>query len=104
MANQIDELFQTLIENGASDLHLSQGQPPKIRTHGAISPIRDYVLDGERLGSMMREICEAEAWKRYERTGDLDFAYEMDEDARFRGVVTLPSHFVPYDYEDLSPI
>ncbi|MCX6958945.1 MAG: type IV pili twitching motility protein PilT, partial [Verrucomicrobia bacterium] len=35
----IDALFQALIENGASDLHLAEGQPAKIRRHGEIVPI-----------------------------------------------------------------
>jgi twitching motility protein PilT len=34
--------------------------------------------------TMMREICEPRAWDRYKEKGDLDFAYEMDADNRFR--------------------
>jgi len=92
MNNQIDEYFRDLIEAGASDLHLSQGQPPKIRVHGAISPIRDYVLTGDKIGPMMKEICDPKAWERYEKTGDLDFAYEMDEHSRFRCNYLKQSH------------
>jgi twitching motility protein PilT len=89
---KIDEYFQDLIAAHASDLHLSQGQPPKIRVHGAISPIRDYILTGELLGGMMKEICDPQAWEKYERTGDLDFAYEMDEHSRFRCNYLKQSH------------
>ena len=81
---KIDELFETLIEGGASDLHLSEGSPPKMRTHGAISPIRDYILNRDNLGDMLKEIATERAWETFERTGDLDFAYEMDEHSRFR--------------------
>lgn len=85
MANQIDRLFQYLVAQGGSDLHLSQGQPPKIRVHGGISAIPDEpVLTGETLGGMMQEIATEKAWKAYEACGDLDFAYEMDEKSRFR--------------------
>ena len=42
MNNQIDKYFQILIEKGGSDLHLSEGQPPKIRVHGEIT-----TLEGE---------------------------------------------------------
>ena len=93
MANQIDKYFRYLIDNGGSDLHLSEGQPPKIRVHGSISAIEgEEVLSTDKIKSMMEEIAEPEAWKRYEAAGDLDFAYEMDEESRFRCNYLKQSH------------
>jgi twitching motility protein PilT len=80
----IDHFFQVLIESGGSDLHLAQGQPPKIRRHGEILPIRDEPLTPEEISFMLSEICSAARWQRFEELGDLDFAYEMDEENRFR--------------------
>lgn len=80
----IDAYFHKLIEAGGSDLHLTQGQPPKVRVHGSIKPISDEILTESILETMMREICEPRAWERYREKGDLDFAYEMDSDSRFR--------------------
>lgn len=80
----IDGYFHKLIEAGGSDLHLTQGQPPKVRVHGSIKPISDEILTESILETMMREICEPRAWERYREKGDLDFAYEMDSDSRFR--------------------
>lgn len=80
----IDQYFQHLVASGASDLHLSEGQPPKMRTHGAITPIADGVLEHETIDHMLREICDPAAYERYLETGDLDFAYEMDSESRFR--------------------
>ena len=80
----IDKYFRQLIELGGSDLHLSQGQPPKVRVHGSIKPIADEVLDAEAMETMMTEICDPKAWQKYIDKGDLDFAYEMDADNRFR--------------------
>ena len=80
----IDHFFQVLIEAGGSDLHLAQGQPPKIRRHGEILPIRDEPLTPEEISFMLSEICSAARWQRFEELGDLDFAYEMDEESRFR--------------------
>ena len=82
----IDELFQALIENGASDLHLAEGQPPKIRRHGDIVPIWEGAapLDHNQMAYMLTEICTPEKWQKYEECGDLDFAYQMDENSRFR--------------------
>src|SRR5678815_6159782 len=80
----IDQFFEVLINAGASDLHLGQGQPPKIRRHGEILPIRDEVLTHDEMAYMMSEICGPDKWKRFEDSGDLDLAYEMDEHSRFR--------------------
>ncbi len=80
----IDNYFQRLIEQGGSDLHLSEGQPPKIRVHGSIKPIDEMILTRDYMETMMREICEQRAWEKFEDKGDLDFAYEMDANNRFR--------------------
>lgn len=82
---RIDSYFQYLIENGGSDLHLSEGSPPKVRVHGSIAEIPEQpVLEGEDFRSLLSEICEESAFEKYLETGDLDFAYEMDEESRFR--------------------
>jgi twitching motility protein PilT len=80
----IDQFFQVLIESGASDLHLGEGQPPKVRRHGEIIPIREEPLTREEMAYMLSEICSPERWARFEENGDLDFAYEMNEETRFR--------------------
>lgn len=82
---KIDELFRYLISNKGSDLHLSEGQPPKIRVHGAVTSIPDReVLQGESFKDLLSEICAPRAFQKYLEGGDLDFAYEMDENSRFR--------------------
>ena len=80
----IDQYFKHLVESGASDLHLSEGQPPKMRTHGAITPIAEGILEHDTLNHMLSEICDDDAYERFLEKGDLDFAYEMDEESRFR--------------------
>lgn len=45
----IDQYFKYLVESGGSDLHLSEGQPPKIRVNGTISAISDENLEGQAL-------------------------------------------------------
>lgn len=81
----IDLYFKYLIEHGGSDLHLSEGAPPKLRVHGAIVEIPEQpVLEGDTFKDLLAEICDPTAFEKYLETGDLDFAYEMDEDSRFR--------------------
>ena len=80
----IDQFFEVLINAGASDLHLGEGGPPKIRRHGEIVPIRNEVLTNEEMAYMMSEISGPERWQKFLELGDFDFAYEMDEHSRFR--------------------
>ncbi|CAN5642070.1 type IV pilus twitching motility protein PilT [soil metagenome] len=80
----IDAFFQVLVEQGASDLHIGEGQPPKMRKHGDVTPIREEPLTGEEAAYMLSEIAGPEAWALFEERGDLDFAYEMDQASRFR--------------------
>jgi twitching motility protein PilT len=80
----IDQFFEVLVNAGASDLHLGEGQPPKIRRHGDIVPIREEPLTHEEMAYMMHEIAGDDRWQRYNDSGDLDFAYEMDANSRFR--------------------
>ena len=80
----IDQYFKYLVESGGSDLHLSEGQPPKIRVNGTISAISDENLEGQAFKTLLSEICDPQAFQKYLEEGDLDFAYEMDETSRFR--------------------
>ena len=80
----IDQFFEVLVNAGASDLHLGEGQPPKIRRHGEVTSIREEILSHDEMGFMMSEISGPDRWERYLQGGDLDFAYEMDEHSRFR--------------------
>jgi twitching motility protein PilT len=80
----IDRFLETLIQEGASDLHLAQGQPPKIRKHGDITPIREEPVSRKDAITMLSEICGSKRWTAFEESGDLDFAYELAERSRFR--------------------
>jgi twitching motility protein PilT len=81
----IDSLLQNLVESGGSDLHLSEGEYPKTRVHGAIALIPDQeLLTHERIHTLLSEICDPKAFEHYLETGDLDFAYGMNEQSRFR--------------------
>ena len=81
----IDKLFEVLVDEGASDLHIGEGQPPKIRKHGDVMAIsRRAAASGTKWSTMLSEICGSKSWALFEERGDFDFAYEMDEKSRFR--------------------
>jgi twitching motility protein PilT len=80
----IDQFLSVIVEQHGSDLHIGEGQPPKMRRHGDVMPIRDEPVTRDEAAEMLSEICGAKSWELFEERGDLDFAYEMDERSRFR--------------------
>lgn len=80
----IDHLLSIIVAQDGSDLHIGEGQPPKMRRHGDVKPIRDEPVTHEEAAGMLSEICSPQNWALFEERGDLDFAYEMDQRSRFR--------------------
>lgn len=112
---EIDNLFNTLISQKGSDLHLEEGQKPKIRLHGTMTEVGNEVLTKARMTLLLSEIAEKEDWRHFEQTGDLDFAHSYGQQARFRanyfrhffglGAVfrLIPSQIRTFEELDLPP-
>ncbi|MBN1545373.1 MAG: type IV pilus twitching motility protein PilT [Syntrophaceae bacterium] len=81
---KIDAFFQLMNEQGASDLHLVAGQQPAIRIRGDMERIKYNVLTNDELRSMLYEITPEHKIKHFEETGDVDFAYQIPNLARYR--------------------
>jgi twitching motility protein PilT len=71
-------------DQGASDLHLVSGQQPVIRIRGEMERIKFDVLNNDDLKAMLYEIAPEHKIKQFEETGDVDFAYEIPNLARYR--------------------
>ena len=53
----IDQFLASSSQQGASDLHIGEGQPPKMRRHGDVMPIRDEAVTRDEAAEMLSEIC-----------------------------------------------
>jgi twitching motility protein PilT len=90
---RIDRLFERLLNDGASDLHLEEGRPASYRLHGHLQAIPgEEILTRDSLFTMLQEIASPIVWKKYEDAGDADFAYALGTKARFRA-----NYFRHYD-------
>ena len=83
-SHPIDRFLKLMQDRGASDLHLSVGRPPIFRQSGRIEPIRYRLLDDHDFRRFIEPITPPHLWKRFQETGDTDFAYEVPNLARFR--------------------
>jgi twitching motility protein PilT len=80
----LDQFLRVIVNQGGSDLHIGEGQPPKMRKHGDIAPIGQEPITHDEALSMLSEVCGPHSWEIFDERGDLDFAYEMDAASRFR--------------------
>jgi twitching motility protein PilT len=81
---KIDAFFKLMNGQGASDLHLIAGSQPILRVNGDLERIKYKVMENDELKGMLYEICPENKIKVFEETGDVDFAYEIPNLARYR--------------------
>ena len=86
---QIETLLASCLEQGASDLHLSAGEPPRMRIHGTLAAVSDQRLTPEAIQEMLKGILNDFSRKQFENELEADFALELDC-GRFR--VNLFTH------------
>ena len=80
----ITQLLAFAVEQGASDCHLSSGEPPMLRIHGDVKKLDHAALTQEQVHSMVYDIMSDSHRKLFEETRDVDFSFEMGDVARFR--------------------
>lgn len=88
MAAEIDKFLRFLVDCDGSDLALASGSKPMVRVHGDLLPL-DFgdgssILTTEVTRNLIYEILTDEQIRKFERSGDLDLAYEVPSCARFR--------------------
>ena len=81
---KIDAFFKLMNEQGASDLHLVAGSQPILRVNGEMERVKYKVMENDELKAMLYEIAPEDKLKVFEETGDIDFAYEIPNLARYR--------------------
>ena len=80
----ITQLLAFVMQNDASDLHLSGENPPIVRVYGSLKRLKADVLTNESIRAMLYSIMTDEQRSDYEKDMELDFAISFGEKARFR--------------------
>jgi twitching motility protein PilT len=82
---RIDSLLMGMAAANASDLHLVVGQKPKYRVHGQVVLLGDQpVFDAPTFESYLFEILSADERQRFITRHDLDVAYGIGAQYRYR--------------------
>jgi twitching motility protein PilT len=88
MSLNLRALLEEMIERGASDLHITAGERPKLRIDGAITDSSgDYILTPKDTLQLTYSILTENQKKRFETEDELDFSFGIQNLARFRGNV-----------------
>lgn len=78
------QLLRFVIQNNASDLHLSPLNVPIIRVHGDLKRIKADPLQSDDIRTMLYSVMSEDQRADFEREMELDFAIAYGEKARFR--------------------
>jgi twitching motility protein PilT len=81
---KIAELFDVMIENAASDLHITTGAPPMVRVNGDLVATTQPDLTVEDVVGLLSQVMDEEQREELNKAGDLDFGYDYGVAARFR--------------------
>lgn len=81
---EITDLLLASEKNGASDLHLSVGNPPILRVNGDMLPLKLNSLEPDEMRQMLYNIMTEQQRTEYERDLEIDFALSFSEHMRFR--------------------
>ena len=80
----ITELLTFCYKQGASDLHLSAGQPPIIRMDGDIRRVNLPATDDKKVHEMIYDIMNDRQRRDFEEHLEADFSFDVPGVARFR--------------------
>lgn len=80
----LDAVLAEALRRGASDIHLHSGAPIGVRLYGRLEDLDDQPLDRATAESMVAAALDAEQRDALAAHGQVDFAYALPRQARFR--------------------
>ena len=84
MSVTISSLLRFAVEQKASDLHLSAGEPPHVRVHGDMHRIDMPALSKEETHKLIFDVMNDAQRRQFQEKLECDFAFALDEHLRFR--------------------
>lgn len=80
----MEALLRLVVEQGATDLHLTANMPPFLRLDDRLVPTDHPTLSGDDVKELAYSLISPEKVERFERWKELDFAFSIEGLARFR--------------------
>jgi twitching motility protein PilT len=112
----LTQLLAFGVQQGASDCHLSAGEPPMLRLNGEIKKLDHPPLSKQEVHAMVYDMMNDAQRRVFEEHHECDFSFEMGDIARFRvnvfmqrrgeGAVfrTIPTKIIPLEQLGMPPV
>jgi twitching motility protein PilT len=81
---EIDKLFRLMVQQNASDMHLSAGTQPYFRIHGEMVGLNHPPLETQAIQALIFEILNEKQKRQFIETWELDTSYQVAGTGRFR--------------------
>jgi twitching motility protein PilT len=82
---RLDTALSAVIGMQGSDLHVAAGAMPMVRVSGSLRPVRNVgTWTAEDVRQILTAAMSAQQLERFEEELELDFAYALGDEARFR--------------------
>lgn len=81
---EIDKLFKLMIQQNASDMHLSAGTQPFFRIHGEMVGLNHPPLENDAIQALIFEILNEKQKRNFMENWELDTSYHVKGLGRFR--------------------
>ena len=85
----IYDLLKTMIERGASDLHITTGSPPRLRIDGKLAPLDLPALSPAETKGICYSILTDSQKHKFEENNELDLSFGVKGLSRFRGNIFM---------------
>ncbi len=112
----ISKLLTFAVKEGASDCHISAGEPPMIRMHGDLKKLDHPALSSDETHALIYDMMNDAQRKAFEQHRECDFSFDLGDIARFRvnvfvqsrglGAVfrTIPTQILPLEKLGMPPV
>ncbi|HEX2056301.1 MAG TPA: type IV pilus twitching motility protein PilT [Nitrospiraceae bacterium] len=112
----ISKLLTFAVQQGASDCHISSGEPPMLRLHGDLKKLDHPALNQDETHALIYDMMSDVQRKNFEEHRECDFSFDLGDIARFRvnvfvqgrglGAVfrTIPTEILPLEKLGMPPI
>jgi twitching motility protein PilT len=109
---RLEELLDTVVAQGASDLHIFAGGSPMLRVAGALIPLSTFAaFSAEETEATLKSIVLPERWDSFKQNQTIDLSYSHKTDARFRvngyivqGAVAMAFRLIPRAISTLTEL
>jgi len=85
----LTSLLKTMVDQGASDLHITVGVPPQFRISGRMVRVKTDSLNPQDTKEICYQVLTDSQKAEFERNLELDFSFGIKDVSRFRGNLFL---------------